>query len=274
MQSSLIGTLILIFTGMVTYQAFRRQSYMDENIFHVDKILKAKEYRRLFTSGFLHANWIHFGFNMGALMAFSIALESNFGYLKYFLLYMLSMLGGSLLSLYIHRNHGDYRALGASGAVSGVVMASIILYPESEISLVLIPISWESWKFGIAYIILSILGIKYQVGNIGHDAHLGGALTGVLLTIAFQPTIIYDSWWIILLIVIPVFIFLYLIIQQPEILMIDKYWGAQVENIKDFRKQRAKDPTLDELLEKIRKKGIKSLSTKERQLLEKYKNDI
>lgn len=274
MQSSLVGTLLLLFTGMVSYQGFRRSSYFDEYVFDVDKILKSREWYRMLSSGFLHLNWLHFGFNMIALMSFSVALEQTFGYLQFFLIYLLSMLGGSLLALYVHRNHGDYRAAGASGAVSGVVMAAIILYPEMEIGLILLPFAWASWKFGLAYIVLTILGIKYQLGNIGHAAHLGGALTGVLLTLALEPTMVVDNWWVIVLILVPILIFLILIIRQPEVLMVDKYWGAQVEDLKAYSKKRTADPTLDELLDKIRKKGMMGLSKKEKALLEKYKNEM
>ena len=168
--SSTIGTIILIITALVTYKGFKDFQYRDKYIFHVDAILRKKEYGRLFSSGFLHANWIHFGFNMIALISFSLSLEIVFGIPWFIFIYVISLLGGSLLSLYIHRNHGDYRALGASGAISGIVLSSIILFPDSKISFIFIPIGFSSWIFGLLFILISIFGIKSQTDNIGHEA--------------------------------------------------------------------------------------------------------
>jgi len=185
--SSALGTIIMLFTAAFTYKGFKDQRFMDEYIFHVDPILHQKDYKRLVSSGFLHANWIHFGFNMIALMSFATSLELVFGVGKLTILYFLSMIGGSLLALYIHKMHGDYRALGASGAISGVVFASIILFPEQDISFIFLPeIGIRAWVFGLFFIIVSIFGIKSKGGIIGHEAHLGGAIIGGLLALALK----------------------------------------------------------------------------------------
>ena len=275
MERSIIGTLILLFTAIATYSGFKRSVYFDRNKFLVDGILKQKEYDRLLSSGFLHVNWIHFGFNMIALMAFSISLEYLLGVWTFLFLYLASLLGGSLLALYVHRNHGDYSAVGASGAVSGVIFATIILYPTSSISFILIPIEIKNWVFGIAYVLISIYGIKSQLGNIGHEAHLGGALTGTLLTMAIRPSVIIDSWWMILLIVVPISTFLFLIIRNPSILLVDNYWGNEISRIRSSGKgRRSSEKTMDELLEKIAKEGVGSLSKKEQRLLDKYRDKL
>ena len=103
MDQGIAGTLILIFTGLVTYLGLTRPKYQDEYKFDVDKILIDKEYYRLISSGFVHANWIHFAFNMGALISFSFSLELVFGIQNFALIYFLAMLGGNLFSLIIHR---------------------------------------------------------------------------------------------------------------------------------------------------------------------------
>lgn len=278
-----IGTILMILTFFTSYKGLRDNHFFEEYLFEVDKILISKEYKRFITSGFLHANWIHFGFNMIALLSFSWSLEEEFGYLKFLLLYFVSMLGGSLLALWIHRHHGDYRAIGASGAISGVVMSSIILFPEGSISLILIPIPIKSWLFGLLFIIISIFGIKNKSDNIGHEAHLGGAITGVLVTLIMAPWVIKENWWIILAILIPVIAFLILIVRNPAVLMVDKYWGENVKSvqnktakIRSIKSQTRKDKEeeLDELLEKIRKHGMNSLSKKEKERLDELKNDL
>ena len=157
-----IGTLLAIFIFLSSYKGFRDREFTEEYIFDIDRILIDKEYRRLLSSGFLHGGWFHLIFNLIALLSFSKEIELLFGAVNYLLLYFGSLIGGNLLSLYIHRNHGDYRALGASGAISGVVFSSVVLMPQSTISFVLIPIEIPSWLFGLAFVLISILGIKKQ----------------------------------------------------------------------------------------------------------------
>ena len=105
-NASLFGTIILILTGLVTYKGFQDRRFFKRYVFEIDPILIGREYHRLFTSGFLHVGWIHFGFNMIALLSFSTSLEVVYGLGKFSILYFASMIGGSLLALYIHRNHG------------------------------------------------------------------------------------------------------------------------------------------------------------------------
>lgn len=275
--TSTIGTIILLITAMTTYKGFKDMSYYENYLFDVDKILVHKEYKRLFTSGFLHTSWIHFGFNMIALVSFSVVLEYKFGIKNYLLIYFFSLVGGNLLALFIHRNHGDYRAVGASGAISGIVLSSVVLYPESTMSLILIPIEFSSWILGVLFILVSIFGIKTQRDNIGHEAHLGGALIGVLMTLFIDPKIFIENWWIVLLILIPTLSFLLLIIKKPEILLIDNYWGVNFpkKSSSSFREQQfEKEMTLNELLDKIKNKGIQSLTKKEKKRLEQLKDDL
>jgi len=280
-MESIVGTIILIITGLFTYKGFRDIEFFERYKFEVDGILVHRDWDRLLSSGFLHANWIHFGFNMIALLSFSWSLELLFGYGKFALLYFISLLGGSLLALFIHRNHGDYSAIGASGAVSGVVFASVVLFPEGSIGFVILPFEMPSWVFGLLFLLISIFGIKSQTGNIGHEAHLGGAITGVLATLVIEPSVIWDNWWIILAILVPTTAFLVLIVRNPSVLMIDNYWGETVNTFSEQtgfskrQKSRAeKEAELDNLLEKIRTKGINSLSKKERQRLDELRKEL
>lgn len=270
--SSVVGTLIAIITGLTTYKGLRDYGFQETYLFDVDKILIDKEYRRLWSSGFLHANWLHYGFNMAALLSFSFSLEFVFGTGKFLLLYFASMMGGSLLALWIHRNHGDYRALGASGAISGVIFSSIVLFPESKIGFVILPFEIKSWIFGLLYMLVSIWGIKSKRDNIGHEAHLGGAIIGVLITILFNPKIALDHWWVVLLILVPVTAFLVLIVRNPAVLLVDHYWGENVEMLKNWKPKEtdsrlSHEEELDTLLDKINKHGMHSLSKKEKDRL-------
>ncbi len=270
-MSSVIGTLLLILIGLTTYKGFIDRQYFERHVFNVDEILINRQWSRLFSSGFLHVGWIHFGFNMVALLAFSWSLELILGIPKYLLIYVGSLLGGNLLALYIHRQHGDYRAVGASGAISGVIFAAIILFPDIKISLILLPIEMPSWLFGILFVLISVLGIKSQSDNIGHDAHLGGAIVGVLLTILLKPSVLQTSWWLILLILLPTAAFLLLIIRNPAVLMVDNYWGEGVKNL-GRRPRRRKQLSVDEILDKINRKGVDSLTPEEKDYLDRMGN--
>ena len=126
--------------------------------------------------------------------------------------------------------------------------------------------------------VISIFGIKSQRDNIGHEAHMGGALVGVFVTMIMQPSIITTNWWIILLVLVPIISFLILIVRKPEVLLIDNYWGTNrgsVSKLKEkFKKKKEPEVTLDYLLDKIRKKGMGSLTTKEKELLDRFKDEM
>ena len=274
-MSSIIGTIILLLTGLATYKGFVDKAYYERQVFHTDPILIDKQYDRLISSVFLHVNWIHFGFNMLALLSFSWSLEFVLGIPKYLLIYFGAMLGGNLLALYLHRNHGDYRAVGASGAISGIIFASVILFPEMKISLILLPFEISTWVFGLCFVVISIFGIKSQSDNIGHDAHLGGAIVGVLLTIVMQPSVLQTSWWLILLLLIPTTVFLILIVRNPAVLLVDNYWGEGLQRPRrNGSSGRKKEVSLDYLLDKIKNQGIDSLSTSEREMLDRYRKEM
>lgn len=268
-QASLIGTILLLITSAFTYKGFRDHRFQERYAFNVDGILLGREFDRMLSSGFLHVGWFHFGFNMIALLSFSAMIEPLFGFGILTGLYFMSLIGGNLLALYVHRNHGDYSAVGASGAISGIIFSFIILYPQEDLQFIMIDISFKAWILGVLFVVISIFGIKTQSGNIGHEAHLGGALTGALLTILLQPAIALKNWWIVLLLVVPTLAFLILIIKNPNVLMIKNYWGESAHQIKtSFKKEyRSNQEELDTLLDKISKKGMKSLSKKEKERL-------
>jgi len=262
--------LIVIITGLITYRGLSDRLFQEKYLFNIDKILIEKEYNRIFSSGFLHANWIHYGFNMLVLISFANSIEALLGIKGILIVYFSSLLGGSLLTLYIHRNHGDYTAVGASGAVSGIVSSSIILFPTSKIGLILMPFELLSWVFGLIFILVSILGIKSQSDNIGHEAHLGGLLIGIILTSLMVPNMVFENWIIVLCLLFPIFLFLFLILKRPDILITGK-WNLKVANSLDAGRKKI---SLDSILEKINRSGIESLSKKERKALEEYRNKM
>lgn len=269
--------LLIAANAVATYQGFKSTEHFRKYAFEVDPILMGREYERLFTSGFLHVNWMHWSFNMLTLYFFSDTLTLILGIGGFLAVYFGSLLAGNLLALYVHKEHGDYRAVGASGAVSGVVFASLILFPESEIGFIFIPIAIPGWLYGIVFILGSIYGIKSQLGNIGHDAHLGGAVAGMLITMIMQPKVLQLHPFIIAAFLLPALAFLYLIITKPEALLIDNYVNYQKQQFqakkkenKSTKKQQVtleKVQEMDRLLDKINQEGYDALSPVEKDRL-------
>jgi membrane associated rhomboid family serine protease len=273
-SSGALSLLIILVNAYVTYKGLSNARYLNRYSFNVSDILGRKEYKRLITSGFLHVGWLHFIFNMVSLQSFGVLLEGILGELSFLLVYFASLIGGNLLSLYINRNNKDYSAVGASGAVSGVIFSAIALWPSGTVSLLLIPAPIPGWLFALLFILFSIYGIKTRLGNIGHDAHLGGALMGVLVTAILRPEIVVENYLTLLLIIVPSAVFMYLIIKKPYLLLINNY-SIKENNYFDLEdkhswKKKARQDQVDRILDKINSKGIESLSQKEKDILDKY----
>lgn len=210
---------IIVANVLVSYKGFTDQRFFENNLFQVDKVLYNKEYRRLFMSGFLHGDWSHLLFNMISFYSFANNLEGALGPVKFLAIYFASLLGGDILALIIHKNHGNYRAVGASGAVCGTIFAAIALFPGIEIGFIFIPVPIPGWIFGIGYALYTIYGIRSNLGNIGHEAHLGGAIIGLLTAIILVPQALQANFWPIIFIAAPSLIFVILLIVKPDLLM-------------------------------------------------------
>lgn len=159
-------------------------------------VLHSKQWYRFFTHAFVHAGWMHLLFNMWVLYLFGeIVIDGYYslfgikGYYFFVLLYVGAIMISSLPSFGKHKNDPYYSAVGASGAVSAVLFASILFYPTGKIMIFPIPIGIPAFIFGILYLIYSAYMGKRGGDNIGHDAHFWGALFGVLFTIAIEPGI-------------------------------------------------------------------------------------
>jgi membrane associated rhomboid family serine protease len=267
-----ISTILIVINLIVSYKGFKNRLFFDKYNFKVDSVLVQKDYKRVVTSGFLHVGWMHLIFNMLSLYFFSGSLEM-FGAFTYLLIYFAGLVGGNLLSLFIHRYSGDYSSVGASGAIFAVIFSSIALVPGLSISLFFLP-AIPGWLLGLVYVIASIYGIRSRTQNIGHDAHLGGGLAGMLVAVLLNPSVVINNTFALLIVAIPAIAFILFIIYKPEALLVDnifykKHHHLTVEDKYNLNK-RDKQKELDRLLEKIHQKGINSLSSKERENLREY----
>lgn len=276
---TIVSFLLMVVTGIVSYRGFNNRSFFYKYQFEVEKVWVGKEYYRLFTSGFLHVGWMHLLFNLVSLYLFGSSVELYIGQWQYLLIYLVSMAGGNLFSLFLHRRSGTYSSVGASGAVCGIIFASIALFPGMSISFFGFPISIPAWVYGLVFVLYSIYGIRSGKQNIGHDAHLGGALIGLLVAILLRPAVLTYNYLAIAAIALPAIAFIYIIVTRPGFLLIDNYFFKtnrynytidQRYNIDKLQKQKE----VDRILEKIHKKGMSSLTEKEKQLLEEYSKTV
>ena len=206
--------LIIAATVLVSIVGFGNSQVFDRLKFCVYDVLERRQWDRLVTSAFLHADWTHLLFNMLTLYFFAPALERFLGTPRFLLIYFGAILGGSLLSLFMYRRQPYYSAIGASGGVSGVLFGAIALDPRMGIMIMFIPIPIPGWIFAIAYLAYSIYGMRRTLGNVGHAAHLGGALVGFVLAIAFWPATLDDNWLFIALMAIPLVVLGYYVYKE------------------------------------------------------------
>lgn len=195
---------IIIANVMISYRGFNDDSFFRKYQFHVGSI-RAGEQLRMISSGFLHADIAHLAFNMITLYFFAPILIISLGSFSFLLVYFGSLIFGSLLTMIFHGNEYSYRAVGASGAVTGVVYSAILMYPDMEIGLFgVIPV--PAYIFGIAYLLYSIYGMKSRTDNIGHTAHFGGAIGGYVITLIKLPSLLHDNLLMVMLLAIPIVI--------------------------------------------------------------------
>lgn len=196
---------IIVVTVLFSYRGFNDIAFFRRYEFHVGSI-RAGDQIRMFSSALLHADLMHLLFNMLTLYFFAPVVIAWFGGLAFLVIYVGSLIFGSLLTLYIHRNEYSYRAIGASGAVTGVLYSAILLQPEMSLYLFFIPIPIPAYVFGIGYLLYSIYGMRSRRDNIGHTAHFGGAIGGYVITLAKEPQLFTNNTLMVILLAIPIII--------------------------------------------------------------------
>lgn len=199
--------IIIILNVLVSIKGFSDRLFFDNYKFQIGAI-KRGERLRMISSAFLHVDYLHLILNMYVLYVFAPQLILNLGVIKFLIIYVGSLLAGSFYTLYFHKNELYYSAVGASGAVAGVIYGAILLSPDMKLIMFPLPIPIPGYVFGIGYLLYSIYGMKNQIGNIGHSAHLGGAMGGYLFTLLVFPEIILHSFTTIILLGIPIILLL------------------------------------------------------------------
>ncbi len=195
--------LIIIVNVLISFKGFKDRFFFEKYKFQVGPIMKGEKLRIL-SSGFLHVDQSHLFFNMLTLYFFADPVINYVGIPKFLAIYFGSLLAGSLFALSFHKKEPYYTAVGASGAVMGVVYAAIMLNPGMNLYLFFIPIPIPAYIFGVGYLLYSMFGMKNQWGNIGHSAHIGGAIGGFIFTLILYPSVMSTNKMMILILAIPI----------------------------------------------------------------------
>jgi membrane associated rhomboid family serine protease len=199
-----VATIAVIAANvLVSLKGFNDTYFFDRYKFAIGAI-KAGQKDRLLTSGFLHVDLAHLFFNMFTLYFFANVVIGWFGPAIFLVIYGISLLAGSLLAVFFHKDEPFYSAVGASGAVTGILYAAILLQPNDSLYLMFIPVPIKAYVLGIGYLLYSIYGMKNRLGNIGHTAHFGGAIGGYLTTLVFRPSLFATDTVMVLLLAIPI----------------------------------------------------------------------
>ncbi|RSK44018.1 rhomboid family protein [Hymenobacter rigui] len=268
----IVGLGLVLLTCFVSYQGLNDPAYFARHAFEVGPIRYRRQYQRLLSSGFLHVSWWHLGFNMLTLWCFGGALEALVGMQNFLTLYFTSLIGGNLFSLWLHRHEARYSAVGASGAVSGLIFASIALFPGIEVGM--LGIYLPGWLYGLLFVLLSAYGITVRRDSIGHDAHLGGALVGLTTMLVIQPELLRTNYLTVLAIVVPAVGFLYLLLRRPAGRLRGNLFnvepGYQTLDDRDRAKKQREEAYLNELLDKINQQGLEGLSRREKKTLDDW----
>ncbi len=188
-----ITLFIILLNCGISFICFNNNDAKLKLIFHPNTINNdPSQWFRFISGGFIHADYMHLGFNMFALYSFGVFLETNYfpillnNYYKVaFILFYISAIGVADIYTFIkHKNNSNYYSLGASGAVSAVVFCCILFEPN------LIIMGLPGWLYGFIYLALSSYASKKNLGNIAHDAHIWGAIYGFFLPVIFKPNLL------------------------------------------------------------------------------------
>lgn len=183
---------IFVVTIVLSIVGLAHSTFIAHGLFRPYWLLRRRQYDTLLLSGFLHADLAHLFFNMMTFYFFGFPLERRIGGVMFLVLYVLGLVVSALETYRKHRNNPEYATLGASGAISAVLFASIIFNPNSSLMVFPLPIPIPAPLFAVGYLGYTYYSARHPHGRINHDAHLGGALLGLLFVAILEPSAYSD----------------------------------------------------------------------------------
>jgi membrane associated rhomboid family serine protease len=186
-----LSTALLIFAATIVASLvalYAAPGLLERSLFRPYWLLRKRQYETLVTSGFVHADLAHLAFNMITFWFFAFPLERRIGGAAFAVLYFASLVLSDLGTYLKHRHDPDYASLGASGAISAVLFANIVYYPTQSLFILPFPFPIPAPLFAVGYVAYSWYSARQARGRINHDAHLGGALFGLLFVLVTDPS--------------------------------------------------------------------------------------
>jgi len=190
-------TVLLLMSNVAIslYALFQDQGLIERWAFTPNRVYRNGEWYRLISGGFLHGSIAHLAFNMITLYFFGPILEIVLGSVHFGMVYVGALLIAHLFLYAKYREDPEYVAVGASGAISGVLFGFCMFFPFEKIYLFLIPIGIPAFLFAVGFAGFSYWASNQPTktgvfGRVAHEAHLGGALGGLILTVIFEPRVL------------------------------------------------------------------------------------
>jgi membrane associated rhomboid family serine protease len=190
-ESSPVAIITFLVTiGFSLYAMYRNHSLYERFILHPYSIIHQRKWYQLITSGFLHADMPHLIFNMLTFYFFAFRLETIIGSIRFFIIYFGCLILSDLSTVFKQKNNYGYRAVGASGAISGVLFSYILFDPTTRLYMFFVPIGIPAPIFAILYLAYCYYASRNSQDFINHEAHLWGAVAGILLTVIQIPAVV------------------------------------------------------------------------------------
>ncbi len=250
----------------------------------VDGILEKSQYYRLWSALWIHDHWMHLLLNILVLLGLGYATEGPLDTPNFLFIFLVSAVGGNLLALYISRDDqsGQSHAVGAAGGISGVLMASLTLSPLLTLSVSSLPVILPLWPLAVAFLAISIFAMKTDHGTTNHDAHLGGAIVGLLLSPVVAPDSLQTTLWLAAALLLPSVVLFYALVKAPmrspkvmpanasaliDHTLVTQQWVGGASISQDECDYITLEDEIDSLLDRITQSGYHGLSDHERERL-------
>ena len=199
-----ITIFIIVLNVYFSYKGFNDPVFFNKYKFNPSYIKKGEKIRYI-SSAFLHVDTTHLIVNMFTLYFFIDSVIYRVGSISFLIIYFASLIFGNWITYRINQNKLNYNAVGASGAVMGVVYSAILLNPDMTLIFFIIPM--PGYLFGLGYLFYSIYSMNSVNDNIGHEAHLGGAIAGFFTTILISPMVLLTNIFTVFILLIPIIYF-------------------------------------------------------------------